>query len=108
MPDGSEEVVFTPQEKGIDIRLALDVVRLARQRSYDVCVIYSQDQDLKEATDEVKAIAKEQGREIIIACAFPAGPNATSKRGIDKTQWIKIDEDFYNACLDHRDYRPRQ
>ena len=29
-PDGSESVVSTPQEKGIDRRIGLDVVRLAR------------------------------------------------------------------------------
>lgn len=106
--DGSEQTVVTPQEKGIDIRLALDIVRLARTRSYDVCVIYSQDQDLQEATEEVKTIGREQGRQIIVACAFPSGQNATSKRGIDKTQWIRMDETFYNACLDDRDYRPRR
>ena len=107
LADGSEQLVTTPQEKGIDVRLALDIVRLARERNYDVAVIYSQDQDLNEVVEEVQAIAKEQDRTITIACAFPSGLNATSKRGIDKTQWFKMDEAFYNACLDHRDYRPK-
>ena len=55
--DGSERVVTTPQEKGIDVRLALDIVRLARKRNYSVAVIYSQDQDLAEVVEEVRAIA---------------------------------------------------
>ena len=104
---GQEQDVSTPQEKGIDVRLALDVVRLARKRQYDVAVIYSQDQDLAEVVDEVKEIAKEQDRWIKLVCAFPSGPRATARRGINGTDWFRMDEAFYNACLDPRDYRPR-
>ncbi len=31
-----------PREKGIDVRLALDMVRLARYRQFDVAIIFSQ------------------------------------------------------------------
>lgn len=106
--DGEEQIVITPQEKGIDVRIALDLVAKARRREFHVAVIYSQDQDLHEVVQEVKDIAAEQRREIILACAFPDGPKATSKRGIDKTNWIRMDEAFYNACLDPRDYRPKR
>ena len=104
--DGIETPVTTPQEKGVDVRLALDLVSCARRREFNVAVIYSQDQDLCEVVQEVKAISVEQQRWIKIACAFPAGPNATSRRGIDQTDWIKMDRKFYDACLDPRDYRP--
>ena len=30
-----------------------------------------------------------------------------SLRGIDKTDWIRIDRATYDACLDRRNYRPR-
>ena len=33
------------QEKGIDVRMALDTVRLAREGAYDVAVLFTQDQD---------------------------------------------------------------
>jgi uncharacterized LabA/DUF88 family protein len=108
MPDGGERIITTSQEKGIDVRLALDIVASARRREFNVAVIYSQDQDLCEVVQEVKEIAKEQDRWITIACAFPYGPNATSRRGIDKTKWIRMPQDFYDACLDERDYRPAQ
>jgi uncharacterized LabA/DUF88 family protein len=107
-PDGTERTITTPQEKGIDIRLALDLVALARKREFQVAVIYSQDQDLCEVVQEVKEIGAEQGREILLACAYPVGPRATSKRGVDKTNWFGMDEAFYNACLDPRDYRPKR
>ncbi|WP_170263740.1 NYN domain-containing protein [Blastochloris sulfoviridis] len=105
-PNGEERTITTPQEKGIDVRLALDLVARTRKREFDVAVIYSQDQDLAEVAHEVKEIAAEQKRWITIACAFPAGPNASSSRGIAKTQWIRMDQTFYDACLDPHDYRP--
>ncbi|WP_254796959.1 NYN domain-containing protein [Sulfitobacter albidus] len=85
LPDGTFETVTSVQEKGVDVRLALDVVKLARLRNYDVAVIYSQDQDLCEVVEEVREIAKEQDRASEICCAFPSGGGATSRRGIDRT-----------------------
>jgi hypothetical protein len=93
------------QEKGIDIRLALDMVRMTHQKAYDVALIFSQDQDLTEAVEEVKTIAKEQNRWIKIASAFPVSPTYRNRRGIDKTDWILIDRTTYEACLDLTDYR---
>lgn len=104
---GEIETIVVPQEKGIDVRLALDIVRLARTRQFDVAVIYSQDQDLNEVVEEVQEIAESQGRNIKIACAFPDSLTATYRRGINKTQWIRLDQELYNACLDPRDYRPK-
>jgi uncharacterized LabA/DUF88 family protein len=106
--DGMPKVVTTPQEKGIDVRLALDLVSLARKRQFDIALIFSQDQDLHEVVREIADISKEQGRPISVACAFPHGPNASSSRGIDQTQWFRMDKDFYDNCLDPRDYRPKR
>jgi hypothetical protein len=106
-PDGTERIVTTPHEKGVDVRLALDVVARARKREFNVAVLYSQDQDLAEVVQEIKEIAAEQNRWITVACAFPSGGNATSSRGIDKTDWIPMDQTFYDACLDPHDYRPK-
>ena len=105
---GNEVVVVTPQEKGIDIRLALDVVSTARTRQCNVAVIFSQDQDLAEVVQEVRAIAKEQDRWLEICCAFPYGPAASSGRGIEGTKWCRMDQAFYDACLDPMDYRPKR
>lgn len=103
---GSPCTVVTAHEKGIDVRLALDIVATARRSEWDVAIIFSQDQDLAEVASEVRAIANEQGRSVEICCAYPDGPSATSRRGIDNTQWIKMDQAFYDACLDPTDYRP--
>jgi len=108
LPDGTATTILVGQEKGIDIRIALDVVRLARENRYDVALIFSQDQDLSEAADEVKAISIEQGRWIKVACAFPSSPTSENRRGINGTDWIKIDRATYDACLDRNDYRPKK
>lgn len=105
LPDGRSTTVLVGQEKGIDIRIALDVVRLARENKYDVALIFSQDQDLSEAADEVKTIAREQNRWIKIACAFPHSPASENRRGINGTDWIKIDRSTYDVCIDPTDYR---
>jgi hypothetical protein len=95
------------QEKGVDVRLALDIVRLARQGAYDVALVFSQDQDLTEAVDEVKTIARQQDRWIKVASAYPFSPTSRNRRGIDGTDWIPIDRETYEACLDPRDYRSK-
>lgn len=105
LPDGLATTVLIGQEKGIDIRIALDVVRLARASHYDVVLIFSQDQDLSEVADEVKAISIQQQRWIRLACAFPVSPTYQNKRGINGTEWIKFDRAMYDTCLDPTDYR---
>jgi len=108
LPDGSATTVLVGQEKGVDIRLALDLVRLASDRQYDVGLILSQDQDLTEAVEDVKLVARQQDRWIRLACAFPASPTSRNRRGIDKTDWIKIERKLCDACIDTRDYRPKK
>lgn len=105
LADGSVETKYIPEEKGIDLRLGLDVVRLARVRQLDVAVIFSQDQDLAEVVKEVKEIARETNRWIRVVSAYPSGPAATSRRGIEGAEWYRMDQAFYDACLDLRDYR---
>lgn len=106
LPGGGTTTVLVGSEKGIDIRLALDVVAAIRDNRCDVALIFSQDQDLSEVSDEVRAIGAQQNRWVKLACAFPSSPTYTNTRGINKTDWIKVDRPLYDACLDTRDYRP--
>lgn len=99
--------VLTGEEKGIDVRIALDVIRMAHRQEYDIALVFSQDQDLSEVADEIRAIAAEQARWIKMACAFPSSPTSRNRRGVNKTDWIRIDRDTYDACLDRRDYRSK-
>ena len=105
LPDGSEHAYRAGEEKGIDVRVALDVIRLAHRGLFDVALIFSQDQDLSEVVAEVREIAREQSRWIKVASAFPWSQTSRNARGINKTDWIRIDRATYDACLDRRDYR---
>jgi uncharacterized LabA/DUF88 family protein len=100
------------EEKGIDVRIAVELIRLANEKTYDMALIFSQDQDLTEAVEEVKSIARAQGRWIGISSAFPysarkrpLGEKPFNARGIDRTKWIQVDEATYDTCLDPTDYR---
>lgn len=106
LPNGKMTTVLVGQEKGVDVRIALDVVRMALDNLYDVALIFSQDQDLSEAADEVKKISAIQNKWIKTASAFPISPTSENRRGINNTDWIRIDRKTYDLCLDPNDYRP--
>jgi uncharacterized LabA/DUF88 family protein len=108
LPNGQSVTTLVGQEKGIDVRIALDIVRLANQKKFDVALVFSPDQDLSEVADEIRLISKHQMRWIKMACAFPTSPTRTNRRGINGTEWIIIDRTMYDSCLDARDYRPKQ
>jgi hypothetical protein len=108
LPDGTTGTALVGQEKGIDVRMALDIVRTARRKAYDVALVFSQDQDLSEVADEVRQTSVDQERWIKVACAFPCSPASRNRRGINATDWIRVDRRTYDACRDPVDYRPRR
>ena len=107
LPDGRTYTMLIGQEKGIDIRIALDIVHAANHNECDVALVFSQDQDLTEVAQEVREIAAGQGRWFKMASAFPISPTSHNARGIDKTDWIRIDRATYDQCLDPTDYRQK-
>ena len=95
------------EEKGIDVRLALDALDAAHRHQFDVALIFSQDQDLSELASLIRLVATFENRWIKIASAFPVSAGAASRRGINRTDWCPIDKAMYDACIDPRDYRPK-
>ena len=107
LPDGTEHTILVGQEKGVDVRIALDIVATAYRQTADVLLVFSQDQDLSEVADEIRQIAANQGRWLKVASAFPSSPTSVNRRGINGTDWIRIDRALYDSCLDPRDYRQK-
>jgi uncharacterized LabA/DUF88 family protein len=105
LPDGTEYSFLAGEEKGIDVRMAIDIIRMAHRNEYDVALLLSQDQDLSEVASEIRTIAHEQKRWIKVACAFPLSPTTRNRRGIEKTEWVPINRATYDSCIDRRDYR---
>jgi uncharacterized LabA/DUF88 family protein len=95
------------EEKGIDVRLALDALDAAHRDQFDVALIFSQDQDLSELASLVRLVANFQQRWIKIASAYLDSSTVSNRRGINRTDWCPIDKATYDACLDPRDYRPK-
>lgn len=103
-PNGEENVSLHTGEKGIDVRLALDMVRAAYEKTADVFIVFSQDQDLSEACMEVKRIKEDQKQSVRICSAFPVSEKSHNNRGIRDVERITIDLETYNKCLDGRAY----
>ena len=55
------DVVKKGREKGIDLRIGLDMLRLARQSHYDVAVLVTQDTDLNQAVWGTNGPARRTG-----------------------------------------------
>jgi uncharacterized LabA/DUF88 family protein len=91
-------------EKGIDLKIGLDMVRLARNSTYDVGILFSRDGDLVEAVAEVQSIAAEQKRTVILECAYPVAPGVDA-RPIHRTTPREITKAIYDQCIDPTDYR---
>ena len=106
LPDGATHTVLTGEEKGIDVRLALDVLDLAHRNEFDVALIFSQDQDLTELVDLVRSVVASENRWIKIASAYPDSLASNFRRGINRTDWCPIDRATYDTCIDPLDYRP--
>ena len=103
--DGGSFTRRQAREKGIDVRIAIDLITLAYRRNYDVAVVFSQDQDLSEVAVELQRISRDQKRKIQMISAFPYEPGAAACRGINKTTWFRFDRQLYDACIDPYDYR---
>jgi uncharacterized LabA/DUF88 family protein len=109
LPNGKtvpgEFQVRTGEEKGIDVRIALDMVRLTYQNEFDVGLVFSQDQDLSEAVTEARKLARDQERSIEFFSAFPRSKHTTNAAPIRGTTAIEIDREVYDACRDPSNYR---
>ena len=96
---GRPRVTVVGEEKGIDVRISLDVIQMAIDCELDVALLLSQVQDFVELARDVRSVARRQGRWIKMASAYPAPSGATAERGVDMTDWIPIERATYEACL---------
>ena len=96
-----------PQEKGVDLRIGLDALALAHQRTYDTLIIFSTDQDFTEVGEHVERVARSQGRAIRFISAYPYA-RGSKIWGINGFRHVRIPQDVYEQCIDPKDYRPRR
>lgn len=102
----SDWPVGKPMEKGIDVALAVDLVRLAHQGAYDTAVVFSRDTDLMPALEAVNEMRIPKVH-IEVATWKGAGRLRFSSTNLP---WCHmLDQDDYQAVQDTTDYlRPKQ
>ncbi|MFN2611314.1 MAG: NYN domain-containing protein [Actinomycetota bacterium] len=90
-----------PEEKGIDVALAIDFVVMAAKREYDIGVTMSTDSDLRPALESVI----EMGGARVEVAAWSA-PRARRRLSVaDKKIWCHwLDEAHYKAVHDATNY----
>jgi len=79
------------RQKGVDVRMALDVCRYALQDRYDVAVVVSGDSDLVEAA----VVAKDQGK--TVENVFTRHGSSLELRQI-ADRWVELDQAFFDRC----------
>jgi uncharacterized LabA/DUF88 family protein len=100
--------VLSAREKGIDLRLALDVMSAARRPDCANILIVSRDQDFREVIGDIRAMTALTRREIGLWSAFPEVRDAPAlNRGVDGTRELRITQDAYDLLRDPADYRVR-
>lgn len=63
------------QEKGVDVSLAIDLIRMTYEQEYETAIIVSQDWDFGPAVKLAKEIAKSQKRFLYFESAFTQHTN---------------------------------
>lgn len=91
------------QEKGIDVLVALEVVRMARRNDLDAVILASQDTDLVPALEE--AIALGNGKSIQAVKWFDPSDRSTYGNYPVQGLWTeRLDSGCFSASLDTRTY----
>jgi NYN domain len=87
------------QEKGVDVALAIDMVRLALRSDYDAAILFSTDTDLVPALEAVREIKAH------VEVASWRGGNPLRYPGGAKLPWCHfLGADDYRKVADHVNY----
>lgn len=89
-----------PREKGIDVALAIDLVRMGYDKSYEVGIVFSRDTDLSPAIEMV--------RDLRLAHVETAGWDSASRLRIKNVYHHSLDAEAFEAVKDRRYYGPKR
>jgi len=91
------------REKGIDVKLAIDMVTMAVADQYDRGILVSCDTDLAPAVEAVLALKKERGRPELELVAWEGRANKIGIGGV-KLTYRMIDRNLFDSIRDGTDY----
>jgi uncharacterized LabA/DUF88 family protein len=100
-------------EKGVDVSIAVDLIKLTYERRYDVAILVSEDSDLGPAIDTARQIAFGAKIKLGFESAFPYDADRFKRLGrrpygIPGAEAVLMSSTTYDACLDPNDYRGNQ
>ena len=87
------------REKGVDTRMALDIVRLGAKGLYDVAIIASEDSDLDPAAVDVYRLRDEE-RWIAVENALPWSPRSNTRWLPSVRRHRRIDAEHFDRVRD--------
>jgi uncharacterized LabA/DUF88 family protein len=94
-----------PQEKGIDLVIALDVIEFALADSLDVAIIVSLDRDLAEIPQALRNLRPLLDRSVRLEAAVPVPPERTTLRTLAGFAFThQITGDVFELVRDDTDY----
>lgn len=93
---GEDDCFEKPREKGIDVQLAIDMVRLAYEKKFDVAIVVSRDTDLLPPIEML--------RDFDLAHVEVAGWDGSSRIRSAGLWYHELDEDDFMAVRDNRPY----
>ncbi len=102
LPDGGTATRRVLLSKGVIVRIALDAVRIQNAGAQDVALFLSQDPDLSEVADELRAVAETQGRPLRVASAYPFTITARGPKGVPRTDHLRVERALYESCVSRR------
>jgi len=77
----------TYHEKGVNVRLAVEMIRFAREDKYDIAYLVSSDTDLVAAVEEVQSIGK-----IVQYVGIPKGQSFGLSKAADDVRLLRPEE----------------
>lgn len=94
-----------PHEKGVDVALAIDVVRMALSGDYDHAIVFSSDGDISPAVEEVLARRVSSADNPSITVASWDGKNGMRMRpGLPRVFCHYLDFEAFTKVRDGRDH----
>ncbi len=90
-----------PREKGIDVKLSIDFVRMALTGAYDVGILFSRDTDLMPALEAVRDLTSVH----VEVATWSGGYTSRLQYPGTNQPWCHyLNREFYDLVRDDRDY----
>lgn len=102
LPGGGTVTRRVTLHHGLSVRMALDAIRIQGAGGQDIALFVSQQPDLAEVADELRAIAEDQGRSVRVASAYPFATAAPGARGVPRTEHLRMERALYESCVGRR------